>query len=181
MKRHTGRISCLSKEIRDTVNNMMLDGATYAAISTRLAELGHPQIKSAQLSRWYHNCHQDWLDHQERLLELRQQMETALQLAEQSPGDALQQAGLKLAALRVFEVLLNFKSQNQTAFLAEHPENFVKLLSYLPQSCRASLDLEKCLAALEARKTTGKPNPDKYRKGLTPETLRYIEEKLNLM
>ncbi len=147
----------LPKEARELVNTMLDQGATYAAVSARLAEQGHPHIKQSCLTRWFTTGFQDWLHKQTPQDELRTRLEFALKLAEQSDADGLHQATLKLASLRVFEILLSFHAESQTAFLAEHPENFVKFLGYLPKSCRAALDLKNAATPPKPAKTPASP------------------------
>ncbi len=124
MKKRLGKIACLPQDAQDLINNMFNEGATYAAISARLAALGH-QVGRSLLTRWYASGYQDWIYRQQLLL------------------------GLKLCLC-------------------------------IPMTGKTASDAQPSGGAVQP-KPKPIPTPDSTPHALTPEILRLIEEKLNLM
>src|SRR5438034_3005927 len=56
----TGKIARLPDEIREIVNTMLHDAAPYAAIISRLAELGYTGFLKQNISQWRNGGYQDW-------------------------------------------------------------------------------------------------------------------------
>ena len=61
-KRRNGKVARLPKNIRDIVNQMLDDGATYATIVQKLAELGYPGFNMMNIHTWRIGGFREWHD-----------------------------------------------------------------------------------------------------------------------
>jgi hypothetical protein len=104
--RHIGKVARLPQQLRDLVNTMLRDGATYQAIIARLREHGVSLLPS-NLSRWRKGGHQDWLKERLWLEQMESRLELVIDLLRKNEADRLPQAAQQLTALRIFELLKN--------------------------------------------------------------------------
>jgi hypothetical protein len=107
--RRTGKIARLPKKLRDLINELLSDGATYAQIIQRLNESTDPplpyHVAQKNISQWHDGGYQDWLQHQDRMEFLASKLDFALDLARNSQPEKLQELSLQLAAIRLCEFL----------------------------------------------------------------------------
>ena len=103
--RRNGKIARLPKKLRDLVNELLSDGATYAEIVRRLNESADPSlpypVAEKNISTWHDGGYQDWLRQQENLELLTSRLDFALDLARNSQSEKLQELTLQLAAMRL--------------------------------------------------------------------------------
>jgi hypothetical protein len=78
-RRLQGKIAALSKEQRDAINKLLLDGSTYVVVINRMAEQGI-SLNPENVSNWYQSGFQDYLAHLERLDHQRAKYEAATDL-----------------------------------------------------------------------------------------------------
>jgi len=101
-----GKVARLPNQIRNLVNTMLNDGASYPAIVRRLAELGYPGFATFNICRWRKGGYEDWLAAQDKLdLEKLRAESTAEALKEFKDPSAFQDASERLAALNIFRAL----------------------------------------------------------------------------
>ncbi len=141
--RRNGKVARLPKKLRDLVNNLLSDGATYPQIIERLKQSTDPAlpfpIYEKNLSHWHKGGHQDWLRNQERLELVSSRIDFALDLAQSSHPEKLQEFALQLAALRICEFLSQLSlNDSQT-----REDVYLRLLSALPRISKESLNLAK--------------------------------------
>src|SRR5882724_145059 len=63
--RRTGKIARFPKRVRDTINELILDGVTYAGIIEELGARGKG-LNAQNLSNWHAGGYKDWLKEQKR-------------------------------------------------------------------------------------------------------------------
>src|SRR5712675_2111573 len=96
--RHNGKVARLPKALRDKINLMLQDGATYPAIINTLGEAGK-DLNVMNLSRWKDNGYKDWLLEQSWLNQTRARQEPASDLSTDFDATQLNHAALQLATL----------------------------------------------------------------------------------
>ena len=75
VQRHC-KIARLPADLREQLNLMLHDGASYSAIIKHFRQPGHP-LNQASLSRWNAHGFQEWLRHQAWLDEMRARLDFA--------------------------------------------------------------------------------------------------------
>ena len=142
-RRRNGKIARLPKKLRDLVNELLSDGATYAQIVQRLNESTDPplphEIFEKNISTWHDGGYQEWLQHQDRLDLLASKLDFALDLARNSQPEKLQELSLQLAAIRMCE----FLSQLAIADPQTDPAIYLRLLCALPRISKEALNIQK--------------------------------------
>jgi hypothetical protein len=89
IRRHS-KIARLPAELRERLNVMLNDGASYTSISASFRQLGH-QLNSANLSRWHARGFQDWLREQTWLEDMRSRVDFASALVKEQNSDLVNQ------------------------------------------------------------------------------------------
>ncbi len=179
--RRTGPIARLPKALRDVVNLMLLDGASYKEIREKLADHAH-KVTESNISNWKLGGHVDWLNEQARLDDMQAKREFAIEIAKHNDGSKVQEAGLALAASTIYELLTEIDIDLLKVDLAEHPERFPQVVNALTKLSKSSLEYDKYrdVVAEQKRKIEGEVGKLKA-SGLTPENIAKIEEALNLL
>jgi hypothetical protein len=77
--RRTGKIARLPKELRDVVNLMLRDGATYQQVIEKLKDHGH-ELNAENISNWFEGGFCDWEREQKRIEEMRARSQMALEM-----------------------------------------------------------------------------------------------------
>src|SRR3954447_7395107 len=98
--RRNGKIARLPAEVREVVNEMIRDGAEYGVIVEELQRLGHEDIRTRNVSRWFQGGYQDWLREQAHLEQLRWEREFAAKILQQNAGNSVHEAGLQLVTMQ---------------------------------------------------------------------------------
>src|SRR5882762_1936220 len=113
-----GRVARLPNDIRNLVNSMLNDGASYSTIVRRLTELGHHGFTIFSICRWRKGGYEDWLAAQEKFdLEKLRAESTAEALKEFKDPSAFQDASERLAALNTFRALRELDSRSPEELL----------------------------------------------------------------
>jgi hypothetical protein len=185
----TGKIARLPKELRDVVNEMLFDGAKYRHIieslnnHKKLWPAGLDEITEDNLTNWFQGGYQDFLQERERLQEMAVRREFAMETVKQNAGSQVHEATLLLAASQMYEALTEFDLGALKTLLREKPENYAPLVNSLAKLSEKALaqqkyrdevreKRDKILELTQAAKAPG---------GLTPETLKAIEEAAGLL
>jgi hypothetical protein len=179
--RRKGKIARLSKEWRDVVNLMLLDGATYIEVVEKLATAGF-DVNDENVRNWNDGGYQDWLKEQERFEDMRFKREFALELVKENEGSVVHEAGLQVAASQIYELLTDFDVESLKTALKSDPENYSRLVNAMSKLSDSGLKYQRYKAEVKAARekierelTAGKEG------GLTPEAIGKIQEALNLM
>ena len=158
LHRRNGKIARLPLPAREALNLMLRDGATYGAIIRKLAEQGHA-LNHDNLSRWHAGGYQDWLNEQSCLEEMRFKMDFASQVIGQRNADRLTEASLRIAASRMYNLLLNFDPAVLKPALATSPGLYPRLLNSLCKLTDGALKHQRCRAQQLVRLPTPATTP----------------------
>src|SRR4051794_6837872 len=127
MHRPHGKISRLPATIRNQLNEMLYDGASYPKIVAWLEQQGYPGFNDMNVARWRERGYQMWLNAQER----HDHREFLHELAEQAKSDdtTFQDAGIQLAQLQFFEALNRLEGEDLAIMVKENRKDFIHLLT----------------------------------------------------
>jgi hypothetical protein len=134
-RKPTGKIAQLPKAQRDIINQMLDDGATYEAIETEMAKHG-VSLNGENISNWFQNGFQQYLQHQDHIAEMRLLRENASDLVQDYNVVQFHQAANQLAVGQIFKALTHQQ-------LIDDPINYVRVLNALSRLSRAALILKQ--------------------------------------
>src|SRR5262245_52136524 len=126
----TGKVARLPKEMRDQLNQMILDGVPFGKIISNLGESAS-HLNEDNITNWKKGGYQDWLLDLERKQALSATREAALDLVKEKAGATVQDAGRTIAAAQLYELLLSFDPTSFHSALADKPELYLKLIGAL--------------------------------------------------
>lgn len=158
--RRTGFVAQLPKEVRDQINQMILDGVPLAKIPPQIGDPAK-HITEEHLRRWKAGGYNDWLLECQRREDMRFTREAALDLLEQKAGGPVEDAGRTIAAAQLYELLLSFDPRTFAGALAEKPELYLRLinaLSRLSEADATSGHRRALQANIETAKADGAKN-----------------------
>ena len=141
-RRLKGTIPSLPKAQRDTINRLLLDGATYALVIQRMAQEA-VSLNGENLSNWYTTGVQDYLAGLERLDYQRARYEAAGDLLQDTDTAKLPEADLQAAAAQIYDLLGRFTPAALAEKMAEDPDKYTRLLNSLSRLARETLALQK--------------------------------------
>jgi len=170
--RHTGKVARLPKTLRDQVNLMIQDGATYPAIIRSLGDAGK-NLNVVNLTRWKKGGHQDWLLEQTWLADTRARQESASDLVRDFDATQVNHAALQLGTLHIFEAMRTLGPGSLDQKLGGDSAAFARLLNALARVSRETLQLQKYREACAKARTVLQPLRDPKRK-LTDEERRAL-------
>lgn len=172
-----GKIARAPFEVRTRVNELLRDGAKYAAIITFLESKDIFGVNDVNVTNWQQGGYQEWLKEQDRLSDMESKREFAMQIVKQNQGSQLHEATLHLAASQLYEVLSDFDIGNLKTLLVDEPENYAAIVNSLAKLSKGALDQQKYrdLVAEQKRKIEAALSTAK-KGGITKETLAEIEQ-----
>jgi hypothetical protein len=180
-ERRTGKVARLSKEARDRVNVMILDGVPYREIIERLGPEG-AGLNEQNLTNWKQGGYQDWLADQERNQALVLRRDSALSLLEKKAGATVQDAGRTIAAAQLYELLLCFDPGELAQAVRRKPELYFRLVAALARLsegeavCGTHRNKQSALDPKARTNTAGQPS-----NVITQEALRDILQQLKVI
>jgi hypothetical protein len=128
--RRTGTVAQLPHAIREQINQMLLDGVTFAGVVEKLGDTVK-DLKDEHVRRWHEGGYQDWLNQKQRADDLGATREAALKLVDQKAGATVQDAGRTIAATQLYELLLSFDPRGFARALDQKPELYFRLINSL--------------------------------------------------
>jgi hypothetical protein len=150
-RKPTGKIASLPRAQRDIINQMLDDGATYDAIETEMAKHG-VSLNGENISNWFQNGFQQYLQHQDHIAEMRLLRENASDLVQDYNVVQFHQAANQLAVGQIFKALTHQQ-------LIDDPVNYVRTLDALSRLSRAALLLKRCEDETAITAEAAKPAP----------------------
>ena len=175
-----GWIAHLPKETRQRINEMLDDGLTYNAIVERLGEQGK-ELTERCVRSWKQGGYQDYLRQQEMLEQCRARQFSASSLLSHRGSLNAFQATQQVATAQICETVLDVGTDILRKALAENPLNYFRMLNSFARLTNGGLKCERHLVDEIERKAKARQTKKPVRKGVSPESLKEMEEKLNLM
>jgi hypothetical protein len=152
-RRPNGKVARLPQNLRDIVNQMLLNGATYDAIINKLREHGVHLLRS-NLTHWRQGGHQTWLKEQAWLKEMEGRLEFALDLIRKNEPGMFSRACSELASVRLFQALQNFHPKAQAHTLNADPMTFIRTTNAV---CRLNSSIMQHQSIRDAKSTNPLP------------------------
>jgi hypothetical protein len=179
--RRKGKIARLPNIVRSSLNQMILDGLPYRKIIEQLGEHGQG-LNQQNLTNWKKGGHQDWLDQQDRLDDMRDKREFAKAVVRENAGGELQEASIHIAAAQIYQVLMDYDLRALKKSLKADPENYARVINALSKLGEGSLKFDRYRAEVAQHKANIlKELANSEPGGFTPETRRRVENELHLM
>ena len=179
--RRKGKIARLPKIVRDSLNQMILDGLAYRKIIQQLGAHGKG-LNEQNLTNWKKGGHHDWLDQQARLEDMRAKREFALDIVRENAGGQVQEASIQIAASQIYQILMDYDVRALKKRLKSDPENYARVINALSKLTEGGLKFDRYRAEVALRKANIEKEMARSEPGgITPETRRRIEHELNLM
>src|SRR4051812_972067 len=177
-RRRRSKIANLPKEQRDEINRMLNDGFMYKDIMARVLEFGLV-LNTENLTRWCRAGFRDWIEEQERLAEMSAKRELALDVVKMNGGESVQEAGLQLASMQIYELLMALNPKNLKNHVEGDPVNYARVLAALTRLGDGGLKYERYRAEVAERKANIErelTSASAPASGIPPQTRARIEE-----
>src|SRR5438034_16393 len=161
-----GKVARLPNAIRNLVNTMLYDGASYPAMVRRLTELGYPGFSVHNICRRRKGGYEDWLAAQEKFdLEKLRAESTAEAVKSFKDPSALAEASEVLLAVNTFRALREIQRRPADEFLNDPSNTFLHLARIANRQTAERTRRER----LEARKGTHRSRVHRSTPGRPPE------------
>ena len=151
-----GKIAELPKTIRDLVNQLLDDGATYRTIRIELAKHGL-KLNGENISNWFDSGYQIHVEHKLWLQNILAIRESAPDLLEDYNAINLHQAANQLATIQIFQAL---KSQK----FNDNPLSYTRILNALARLGRDAIALTKSREEMDAEPMFNIPDDEELKR-----------------
>lgn len=181
-ERRNGKIARLPKELRDKINTMIQDGLPYLQIIDSLGLAAHG-ISEMNLSRWKNGGYLDWVREMQLVQVIETKYELALAIVERSTqGNDAGQAVLQVIAANLCQFLVETDPVVLRDSLLSDADKFTRFVNAMVRLAEGGIKCalhkfhhqDRAAEAAKAKTPAAKP-------GISDESLRLAEEKLNLM
>jgi hypothetical protein len=176
-RRRTGHVARKTKEIRDRVNQMLLDGLPYLEIISALGADAE-DLNEDIIGRWKAGGYQDWLREQEKIDLARSKQEFASDVPSPKDGTKINQATIQIAAANLCEMLLTLDPSALRESLEKDPDKYTRLLNAIVRLADGEIRCEQHQAE-QARLAKGKTPAEQG--GITDASMKQAKDKLHLM
>src|SRR5437867_286853 len=139
VRRGNGKIAHLPKEVRDQVNEMMLDGLTYGEIIVALGDHGK-NLNEQNLSNWKSGGYTRWLKGRERREDLLAVQEAIMDRVLKKGCPDLSKAAIQMAVTKVFQLLDSLPPDDMKKTMDSN--NFTRLLNALAKLADGEIKCE---------------------------------------
>ncbi len=140
--RRKGKVAQLPKDLRDLVNNLILDGQTYSVIIEQLSAHGI-SLNHENLSNWRKGGHQDYLAELSRFDYHHAKYEAASDLLQDTETSKLPEATLQTVAAQMYDLFGHFRSEILAQKLASDPDKYIRLVNALSRLTREVVHLNR--------------------------------------
>jgi len=175
--RRTGHVARKTKEIRDRINQMLLDGFPYLEIVSALGA-DAADLNEDIIGRWKAGGYQEWLREQQKIELARGKQEFTSDLACPKDGSKINQATIQIAAANLCDLLLTLDPSALRESLEKDPDKYTRLLNAIVRLADGEIRCEQHQSD-QARLLKGKTPADQG--GITDASMKQATDKLNLM
>jgi hypothetical protein len=173
-QRHTGTVGRLPKEVRDRINELILDGHTYREVIAELGESGEG-LTEDYLSTWKSGGYAEWLRARERREDVLAVQEAIMDRALKQGVQNLSKATIQMAVTRAFQLLDTLPPESMHKTMDSN--NFTRLLNALVKVADGDVKSER--HELETAEREAKLKREKLapkQAGLSDQAREEIEE-----
>jgi hypothetical protein len=180
-RHRNGKVARLPKALRQKINEMLDDGLPYAQIIQNLGVDGQ-DLNDDNIARWKAGGYQDHLRELRLIDQCRARRQHAMDLSLATGAVPGFQATQQIASAQICEVIADLGPDILRDAILANPLNYFRMLNAFTRLTNGGLKCERHVAdeaerqaRLEDLKTPAR------KKGLSPEALQEMNEKLNLM
>ena len=180
-RKRRGIVAHLPKAIRDRINEMLDDGLTYPQIRKELGPDGK-DLTDDHIRRWKAGGYQDHLREQRIIEQCRLRQHRALTLLQSKSSISGFQATQQIASSQICEIIAEIGADILREALMANPMNYFRTLNAFARLSNGGLRCERHLLDEAQRlfEQSQKQLPAQE-KGITPESVKQMQDKLNLM
>ena len=179
-RHRNGHVARLPKEIRQRLNEMLDDGVAYKQIIENLGEHGG-ELNEDIIYRWKTGGYQDYLREQRLLDQCRLRRDRAFDLLAGASHINGFQATQQLAAVQICETVADLGADTLREALTANPLNYFRMLNSFARLTNGGLKCERYVAEGAERKARLARQTAPRKKGISPESVKEMQDKLNLM
>jgi hypothetical protein len=179
-RHRNGKVARLSKPLRDRVNNLLLDGKTYAEIIASLGAEGSG-LNEGNVGEWKNGGYQEWLRQQQEIQIFRTKQEFALDLVRDKEGTRIHQATMQIAAANLCQLMLELEPGTLRGMIEKEPDKYTRLLNSIARLSDGQIKAERFAiqeTEKEARLAKAKLPAQG---GISEEALQAAEARLKLL
>lgn len=136
-RRRNGKVAQLPRHLREQINRLLEDGATYPAIIESLGPDG-AHLTVDNLSQWKNGGYQDWLQEQDYLYFLNYGFEAATEIGRETSTQEVIHKLLRISAYRIIHHLVMIKEDPDTG---EFDKSWLRLVGMVPRLTRLVMEL----------------------------------------
>jgi hypothetical protein len=122
----TGKLARLPKEVRQIVNEMLDDGATFKQIVKELDRLGYPKFSPNNIQNWKDGGYREWVIKEEHRNNIHRK--NAEIMFERVSNNDTCDGTLKLASHFFFRTMCDFDHKLLSDYLNQNPGRFFDLM-----------------------------------------------------
>ena len=152
MTKRRSRIAKLPREVRNQVNVMLDEGATYQQVVDWLHGKGHSECTVDMVFQWKEGGFQDWLKDERRADSERSLREWATSVAADSGQTNLPTAYVMFASAQLRRLVDDIDEIRAKAALSEHPEVYARLFNSLARFAKLAVEMEKLEKVIRLRR-----------------------------
>lgn len=182
-RKRWGKIARLPFETREWLNEQIRDGAQYADIAAALAAKGFEGCTKFDLSTWKRGGHQEWLQEQERVAALRNDVSRVFRVLEnfgEKHSDGVERISELLIGMQIVVAVQDLQRGALKDLIAKKPDLFFRIARAASDQARdrarrkqVGLMVQKYDDQSAAKRQEKIPMSER---GLSPEALKEIEE-----
>ena len=175
-----GFVARLTKDLRDQINHMLLDGVPFRKIIENLGDPGK-HLNEGHITTWKAGGYKEWLADLERKEALCATRDSALDVVAQKAGITVQDAGRSIAAAHLYELITSFNPKQLADALADKPELYLRIVNALSRLSEGEVACGRRRARNTVLETTLHPDQPDRPKAIAPDTLKEIVHLIKLL
>ena len=140
--RPKGKIAWGPKVVRDKINQLLLEGLSYAAVLTALGRDGEG-LNVNNIWRYHKGQYRHWLREQQWLAQARIKEEAAAEFCRGIDASNLNQAAVQTTIVQIYEALREVTPGNLRELLASDPRSYARIVNALSRLSKENLNLQK--------------------------------------
>jgi len=140
--RPKGKIAWMDKSVRDKLNQLLLDGLSYAAVIQALGPDG-VDLNINNVWRYHKGPYREWLREQYWLAQARVKEEAAAELGRGLETSHVSQAAVQTTILQIYDAMRSISPASVQELLVKDPRSYARFANSLSRLSKESLNLQK--------------------------------------
>jgi hypothetical protein len=172
----------LPRALQKEVSEMLVQGLSAAAMLEKLGDRAQGAT-AEQVTEWEKSGHADWMQERERFEGLDRLREMARQVPGSSGSNLIQEAGLRMAADQIYEMLCWFNPKVFKKKVQGNLADYARVIAMLVRLSEGGLKYERYRAEVAERKAAMEKELTVAAQngGVSAEFLEFMERELKLL